>query len=222
MKRLLVFLLILGVVGCGTSPSPEPAPVETDADKAIGEYNKGVDLCDREDWATAIACFTKAIRLNPDYAEAYYNRGVAYSKKDELDKAIGDFSAIIDQKMGAVNPLPILDLVFHKPGVMAKAYYNRGIAYMDLGQYHKAVADYTEVLRIKPDDADAYFNRAAAYDHLEEHDKEIADYTEVIRIDPDNGITYYIRGLSCQELGDKDKAAADFAKAEELGYELPF
>ena len=107
MKRLLVCLLLVGVVGCETSPtsepplaqddrpapppvqneSPEPPLVETDADKAISEYNKGIDFADREDWATAIAHFTEAIRLDPDYAKAYAGRSLAYRKLGQDEKA---------------------------------------------------------------------------------------------------------------------------------------
>jgi Tfp pilus assembly protein PilF len=69
MKRLLVCLLLsLFVVGCGAS----------DGDKAVAEFNKGVDFSARKDWATAIACFDKAIQLDPDYTNAYIYRGAAY------------------------------------------------------------------------------------------------------------------------------------------------
>lgn len=40
----------------------------------------------------ATSAYTKAIELNPDFAEAYYNRGNAYSDKDQYDTAIADYS----------------------------------------------------------------------------------------------------------------------------------
>ena len=40
----------------------------------------------------AIADFSEAIRLNPKYAKAYNNRGLAYKEKGQLDKANQDFA----------------------------------------------------------------------------------------------------------------------------------
>ena len=40
----------------------------------------------------AIADYTKAIKLNPNYADAYYNRGVAKSNLQDYDGAIADFN----------------------------------------------------------------------------------------------------------------------------------
>jgi tetratricopeptide (TPR) repeat protein len=80
MKRLLICLLLVSVVGC---EQPAPAPIApnkaiSESNKAEAEFNKGIDFADREDWTTAIACFDKAIQLAPYYANAYYHRGRAY------------------------------------------------------------------------------------------------------------------------------------------------
>ena len=37
-----------------------------------------------------------------------------------------------------------------------KAYYNRGIAYLEIGKCDKAVADLSEEIRLNPNDAKAY------------------------------------------------------------------
>ena len=50
------------------------------------------------DFDRAIADFNRAIELKPDYAEAYNNRGNAYSDKGDFDHAIADFSKAIELK----------------------------------------------------------------------------------------------------------------------------
>ena len=40
----------------------------------------------------AIGDFNKAIELKPDSENAYYNRGIAYKKKRQYDKAIADLT----------------------------------------------------------------------------------------------------------------------------------
>ena len=45
-----------------------------------------------KDYKGAIQDFNKAIELNPDLAEAYYNRGIAKIKSGQKDDGCLDFS----------------------------------------------------------------------------------------------------------------------------------
>jgi len=47
------------------------------------------------DFDYAIYDHTQAIRLNPNFAEAYLNRAYAYSEKDDNDKAIADYESAL-------------------------------------------------------------------------------------------------------------------------------
>jgi len=90
--KWVAFTLLL-VSGCGDSPAPETPVAKPDPTSlAMIEYNKGVDFYDKEDWDTAIACCSEAIRLKPDYAVAYYVRGNAYKEKGDQAKADADFA----------------------------------------------------------------------------------------------------------------------------------
>jgi len=61
-----VALMLLLVSGCGDSPTPQtPATSPTSESLARTEFDKGVAFAEREDWDTAIACFSAAIRLKP-------------------------------------------------------------------------------------------------------------------------------------------------------------
>ena len=51
-------------------------------------------------------------------------------------------------------------------------------------EYDKAIADYTEAIRLEPAQPAAYFNRGNARLEKKEYDKAIADYTEAIRLEP--------------------------------------
>jgi len=48
-------------------------------------HNRGVSYYKKKDYDKAIADYSKAVDLNPQFAEAYYNRGVAYSVKKKFD-----------------------------------------------------------------------------------------------------------------------------------------
>jgi tetratricopeptide (TPR) repeat protein len=44
----------------------------------------------------AISDYDKAIQLKPDYADTYYDRGIAYFNKGETQKAIADFRKVLE------------------------------------------------------------------------------------------------------------------------------
>ena len=87
----------------------------------------------------AIADFTEAIRLDPNYANAYNNRGLAYDDKGDFARAIEDYTQAIRFEPRHVN-----------------AHTNRGADYAETGQFDKAIADYNEAIKIDPDYASAY------------------------------------------------------------------
>jgi tetratricopeptide (TPR) repeat protein len=70
----------------------------------------------------AVKHFDKAISLNPDFAEAHYNKGVAEMALSDFDTAIKDFDTAI-----TLNP----DL--------AEAHYNKGIILIQQGKTDEAI-----------------------------------------------------------------------------------
>ncbi len=70
-------------------------------------------------------------------------------------------------------------------------FLNRGDDYLDEQAYDKAVADYTEAIRLDPENAVAYRTRGVAYDNLEEYDRALADLTQAIQLDSNDAIAYW-------------------------------
>ncbi|MBF0555264.1 MAG: tetratricopeptide repeat protein [Nitrospirae bacterium] len=61
-------------------------------EKDAGVFNnRGHDDAEKKSYTKAISNFTKAIELNPEFALAYYNRGISYFNLGWKDKAINDF-----------------------------------------------------------------------------------------------------------------------------------
>jgi tetratricopeptide (TPR) repeat protein len=82
------------------------------------------------------------IDLKPDDADAYNNRGLAYSAMGEHDRAITDCNRAIELKPD-----------------YAEAHNNRGIAYFAKGKRDRAIADCSRAIELKPDLAQAHNNR---------------------------------------------------------------
>ena len=112
-----------------------------------------------EDPKGSVLANDRAIRLKPDLAGAYSNRGNAKHALGRHEDAIADYDEAIH-----LNP------------TLVEAYSNRGVAKAGLGQYDAAVADYDEAIRLKPDYAEAYINRGAAKAGLDLKDEARKDF----------------------------------------------
>jgi tetratricopeptide (TPR) repeat protein len=98
----------------------------------------------------------------------------------------------------------------------ADAYYKRGDAYAEIGEYGQAIADYSKAIELAPGHALAYFNRAYASGEIGEYNKAIVDYSKAIELNPSDAQAYYNRGLDYQNKGEVPKAVSDLEKCIEL------
>lgn len=140
----------------------QPAP--TTRELTAEEYFQRALDRNKTDYEGKIADYSEAIRLNPNDATAYYNRGNARKNKGDLDRAIADYSRSIELK----NP------ELHLP------YYNWGNARYDQGDLDGAIADFNEAIRLNPNFADAYYNRADSRKAKGDLASAIADYQKYL------------------------------------------
>ena len=145
-----------------------------------------------------LAC-DKAIRLKPDFTEAYYNRGIAKEGLGQYQDAIADFDEAIRLKPN-----------------FAEAHHSRGIAKAGLGQHQDAIADFDEAIRLNPNFAEAYHGRGNTKADLGEYQAAIVDYDEAIRLKPDDAAAYNDRGAAYAKLDRVAEARTDFEKARKL------
>jgi len=95
----------------------------------------------------------------------------------------------------------------------AVAYYNRAIKYRARGDNDRAIADYTEAIRLNPNYVNAYHNRGVAYHVKGDSDLAIADFSEAIRINPSFAPAYSCRGTVYAGRKEYARAIADFSDA---------
>ena len=96
------------------------------------------------------------------------------------------------------------------------AFQNRGNAHGDKGDIDRAIADYSEAIRLDPKFAMAFQNRGNAYSDKGDNDRAIADYSEAIRLDPTSARAFVGRGIAFGDKGDNDRAMADYNEAIRL------
>jgi tetratricopeptide (TPR) repeat protein/predicted Ser/Thr protein kinase len=96
---------------------------------------------------------------------------------------------------------------------------NRGVAYADLGQRDKAIADYSKALQVGggPKDAVVWSNRGFMYAVLGQWDKALADYSKALDMGAaKNAVVWFNRAQAHSALKQYDKAVADYSQALEL------
>jgi len=115
-----------------------------------------------------LADFNEAIRLDPNYAVAFFFRGDLYKRRGDFARAMTDLNESI-----RLDPNS------------AKAYLLRGRLSYNGGDNPAAISDFEKAIRLDPDDASAYFNRGVAYFLLGAHvaDAE-ADFKKASQLDP--------------------------------------
>ena len=115
--------------------------------KAATDFFKGIQFNNNGELLLAFNYFSNAIRTAPDFSTAYYERGIVNGRLNKFDRAVEDFSRVIE-----LDP----DDVF--------AYNNRGLARArGLKKYNEAIADFTKAVELDPQFAGAYDNRGIAY-----------------------------------------------------------
>lgn len=180
--------------------------------------NRGIAFYKKLQLDKAIGDFSQAIELKPNDPESSLNRGIAYYKKRQFDKAIEDFTRAISSKEEQDQSLEDLNKEFRLVPDSAPAYYyyNRGIAFIQTGDDNKAISDFTQAIRLKPDDAETYYNRGLARGRNEDYTRAIADFTRAIQLKPGYADAYYSRGVSYKRVGNAARAKADSLKARAL------
>ena len=116
--------------------------------KAKKFFNKGLKHYNKCEYENAIENYTKAIKINSNYAGAYNNRGNIYYNKGEYDKAIMDYNEEIRLNHN-----------------YTEAYNNKGNIYYNKGEYDKAIMDYYRAIDINPNNTEIYYNIHKCYYH---------------------------------------------------------
>ncbi len=150
-------------------------------------------------YSEAIASFDRALEIQPDLKEAWYNRGLALGNLGRYDEAIAAYDQAIEIK-------PDKD----------EAWYGRGLALANLGRLEDAIAAYDRALEIKPDDDEAWNNRGNALNNLGRYDEALAAYDRALEIKPDNDDAWNNRGVALGNLGRYEEEIAAYDKAIEI------
>jgi tetratricopeptide (TPR) repeat protein len=168
--------------------------------RGIDDFNAAFAAKNRGDYDDAIRLYTQAIESGDLSQEslsiAYNNRGNAWQKKGDSDRAMEDYDKAIK-----IDPND------------AYAYNNRGLLLEKKGDSYRAIADYDKAIEIDPQYAHAYNNRGLSWYAKGDYDRAIADYTKAIELDLMYTYAYDNRGKAWYAKRDYEHAFADYSRA---------
>ena len=116
--------------------------------------------------------------INPDFAEAWYNYGVALQQACRLDEALARYDRAV-----AIRP----DYV--------EALFNRANVLGNLRRFETALTGYDNVLALAPDHARAWNNRGAILWNMKRGEEALASYDRAVALEPGNAEFLCNRGI---------------------------
>jgi len=140
----------------------------------------------------ALEAFNNAIRVNPDYAEAFYQRGLTKMKLKHA-KGIHDFNRAL-----AINPM------------LFQAFLSRAAYYGMKGRYSKGIMSCNEAIKLQPRSVRAYLYRGALKYNIKAFSLAVKDLTEAVAIDCKCSLAYFNRAVCYHEMRFFQKALMDY------------
>lgn len=178
-----------------------------------------------EEFDLALADFNSSIEIDPEFAKAYYRRGILYKKMELLENAARDFKKAIELDPKCDEAMTELGFIHIQMGKKdAMKYFNKAIKINPCaGNYFSRVAARAKMLKrqnaienfasgkVTKDDcyADCTFNEKQAKDDIKDLDKAIA-------FEPDDTYYYSLRISRYKYLKQYENALADYEKLIEL------
>jgi serine/threonine-protein kinase len=177
-------------------PPPKTGAVPTPFDAAIRRAQEAMKI---KDYPGAIHSYTRAISLRPNYAPAFYNRGMAQQDLEHPELAIQNYSE-------AIRLAPD----------MVPAYSARGVCLARLHRDQEAFADFQKALELKPGLATALSGRGGVYFRRKQYRLALTDFDAAIRSNPRFAPAYTSRARTRDAVGDFGGAAADKQRGADL------
>ena len=108
LKLALTGICVLLLIACGGGEGTRGPDTESEA--AMAHFREGEELFSEGQMGASIAAFSKAIRADPEFSDAFFERGLAWLATKRWNDAIDDYDEAL-----ALDPERV------------PAYYNRGV-----------------------------------------------------------------------------------------------
>ena len=211
-------------------------------------YEQGMTLLSQKKTDEAFDSFNEAILLNPNFAEAYIQKGLIFYDNADYTAAINNFSRAqqLQPKSGAALYVvkaylatsqtskateqyravdtTSFDKEAHRlyqdvSALLAQHYVDQANQKVTGGQVDEALSLLQQAVDVDPSSGEAYGYLGAVYFNKKNYEAAIAAYDRAIELTPRR--QYYLnRGAARTEMGDLEGAFADMSVARNFSEEM--
>lgn len=135
----------------------------------------------------------KAIKIEPNYADAYSNLGVAFLDLDQINEAVVALNKAIEIKPD-----------------YAEAYLNLGLAFSQKSNLEEAIILYKKAISIKNNYPDAYINLGMALLKNREIEESIISFEKAISLEPKNPDAHSALGKALLLIGNYERGLFEY------------
>ena len=140
---------------------------------------------------------TEAVKILPEYGDAWFDLGMGYKELQDYKSAIVCFE----------------NARKYRAGETAQYYIASGAAYGEDGQYERAFELLNKAIQLDPTSSDAYNNIGLFYSRAGDHAMSIQMLNKAIRLDPKDDSPPYNIGNTYVALGDFQTAIEYYKQA---------
>jgi tetratricopeptide (TPR) repeat protein len=133
------------------------------------EYSQGLAQLSRDDYVRAVSNFEKAVEIDPNYAEAWYQAGYCYGMVNRPADALR-----ASRQAAKLRP------------EWAAVWVNIGASSYALTQYKDALDAYRTAIKLDENNPDTQYSLGLTFNKLGRTDEEILAYRRAVQIKPDH------------------------------------
>ncbi|XP_064636762.1 uncharacterized protein LOC135493378 isoform X2 [Lineus longissimus] len=159
----------------------------------------GMCYSELRNYLSAHDAFNSSLKINPKYADSYYQRGLVKMKLKQ-SKGIQDFNKAL-----AIDPK------------IFQAYLSRAAYYGMRGNYSKAILNCNEAIKLQPNSVRAYLYRGSLKYHIKAYELAIKDLSAAANIDNTCALAYFNRAVCYHDMKEYTKALMDYGIVLLLG-----
>ncbi|MBR8830959.1 MAG: hypothetical protein N5P05_001899 [Chroococcopsis gigantea SAG 12.99] len=151
-----------------TAVNEEPAQTSEEL------FEKGLKQADLADWQGAIDSWEQALKIDPEEAAIWHNRGTALSMLGRFEEALDNYSKALELEP---DDYQILNA--------------KGSALYGLQRWSEALSCWDKVIELQPDFYQAWYNRGSTLEQLGQQEQAIGCYKKTLELEPGFNLAKY-------------------------------